>query len=32
MGPPGVFVAIAAAYSLQAAVATWLFRRGKWAR
>lgn len=30
MGPPGVFVAISAAYSLQSLVAAWLFRRGRW--
>lgn len=32
MGPRGVFIAIAAAYSLQAIVGTILFRTGRWKR
>ena len=32
MGPLGVFIAIAAAYTLQALVAGWLFRGGRWAK
>ena len=30
LGPHGVFLAITAAYSLQALVSTLLFRRGRW--
>jgi putative MATE family efflux protein len=32
MGPRGVFLSIALAYSLQAVLATALFRRGRWAK